>query len=30
MRPNGPGKMGLTDPCPWAEKGKPISYKGPL
>ena len=19
-RPNGPGKMGLTDPCPWAEK----------
>ena len=22
--------MGLTDPCPWAERGKPISYKGPL
>ena len=20
MRSNGPGKMGLTDPCPWAEK----------
>ena len=20
MRPDGPGKMGLTDPCPWAKK----------
>ena len=20
MKSNGPGKMGLTDPCPWAEK----------
>ena len=22
MKPDGPCKMGLTDPCPWANKGQ--------